>query len=76
MWSYGGFGDGVVREFILMGSSGTNYVVDNAQSKSSLDLSIVVCDYCGSIYLAELIKSKQIMNCLGCGSARFHFERK
>jgi hypothetical protein len=75
MWNYGRFEDGIVREFVLMNSSGTNYVIDNAQSIPSVDLSTVICDYCGSTYLAELIRSKQIMNCLGCGSARFHFGR-
>lgn len=59
-----------------VGSSGTNYVIDNVQSPAYLDLSTVVCDYCGNQYLAELIKSLKITSCLGCGSAKFHFERR
>ncbi len=54
--------------------SGSSYVIDNVQP-TYLDLSTVVCEYCGSRYLAEHIKSMKITHCLGCGSAKFHFER-
>ncbi len=68
---YHNFGD-------WQGISGSVWGLDNSHNypqPTYLDLSTVICDYCGSTYLAELIRSKQIMNCLGCGSARFHFGR-
>ena len=54
--------------------SGSSYVIDNVQP-TYLDLSTVVCEYCGNHYLAEHIKSMKITRCLGCGAAKFHFER-
>ncbi len=58
------------------GISGSAFSIDDFPPSTYLDLSTVVCEYCGSRYLAEHIKSMKITHCLGCGSAKFHFERR
>ena len=75
----------IVNSWTLQNTSGTYFdpyrypILEKDEQiefiQSSLDLSTVVCEYCGSHYLSEHIKSMKITRCLGCGAAKFHFER-
>lgn len=58
------------------GISGSTYQLDGYEgipNPTYLDLSVVVCDYCGNRYFAT--NFKQSGKCLGCGAIKFHFER-